>query len=328
MSWSRRGVLGALALSGCAPLGRFPFDVGASSQGPIEVRFFSVGCFLVRYGGASLLTDPFFSHLPLARVVRGPVVTDPAQVDPYLPQLRDVRAVVVGHSHYDHMLDLPYLSGSLAKDAQIYGSTSLVQQLAKSDVQRPMVSLNDVRASAFKRGRWQSAGGGRMRVLAIRSGHPDNIDGIHLFQKRVTEPVREAPTKAHDYQEGETLAFLVDWLDRGRIAARVYVQTSSRGLPDGLFPKSIRDEAPIDVALLAMDCARAEASGGPSILPWLDARTVFFCHWGDFFRPKHKTPWEGVKVKLPKLKRELPSPPGRDWRFPAWDSVHRVPLRL
>ncbi len=324
---SRRALLlAAPGLAGCASLGRFPFDgelVDPSADG-VHVRFYSVGCFLVRRGDVALLTDPFWSHLPLGRVASGVVRPDPASVAPVLPALAPVRAITVGHGHYDHVLGLPEAAFAAAPDARIFAGRTVQHTFAPEHLPRPIVPVNSLAASHDQPGTWQEAPG--LRILPIRSGHPDNIPGIHLFQKRLTEDRITPPLRAHDYQEGDTFAFLVDFLDGERIAYRVYVQTSSRGHPDGYFPHELLDH-PVDLALLAMDCANIEAREGASIIDFLSPRDVLFCHWGDFFRRKDRTPWEGVKVKLPWVKRQLPSTEQTRFLFPAWGSDFRFDLR-
>ena len=163
-------------------------------------------------------------------------------------------------------------------------------------------------------------------MLPIVSGHPDNIPGIHLFRRSLSEDWQSPPTRAGHYQEGATLAFLVDWLEAGRVACRVYVQSSSRGLPDGAFPQEILRERGVDVALLAMDCARAQANGRESIQDRLRPRRIFFCHYGDFFRRKDQPRREGVKVNMRRLHRLLPGSDRTEVLFPAWDSVFRFDL--
>jgi hypothetical protein len=315
---SRRSLLAAAPwLAGCASLGRFPFDgeaVDPTASG-VHVRFYSVGCFLVRRGDVALLTDPFWSHLPLGQVASGIVRPDPEALADVLPELASVRAVTVGHGHYDHVLGLPAAAPHTAPDARIFASRTVRHTFAPEDLGRAIVEVNDVAASDTDAGRWQTAPG--LRVLPIRSGHPDNIPGIHLFQRRLTEDRATAPERASHYQEGDTFGFLVDFLEGDDVAFRVYVQTSSRGHPDGFVPESVLS-TPVDLALLAMDCANIEARTGESIIDLLRPSTVLFCHWGDFFRPKDRTPFEGVKVKLPRSRRQLISTEETRFLFPAW----------
>ena len=53
-----------------------------------------VGCTLIEFGGVGVLTDPFWSHLPVGQVLFGEVVPDPDQIEPMLPPTLDhVQAV-------------------------------------------------------------------------------------------------------------------------------------------------------------------------------------------------------------------------------------------
>ncbi|MCB9682149.1 MAG: MBL fold metallo-hydrolase [Alphaproteobacteria bacterium] len=331
-TWSRRAVLGALASAGCsARLGQFPFDGALAALGgagdDLEVVFFSVGCFLVRWRDVAVLTDPFFTHVPLAQAGFGKVIPDPRAADPVRPALPDVRAVLVGHAHYDHCLDLPSVVDGLHPDAVLVGSPTAAHTFAPLHLARPWLPIGDALATVDRPGRWLDLAQGRLRVLPILSGHPDNIPGIHLYRRQLDADRVTPPVKASHFQEGLTLAYLVDWLDdAGAITFRVYVETSSTGPPAGLAPPEVFAERPADVALLAMDCATFHARGEPSILDHLDARQVVFCHWGDFFRPKDAEPREGVKVDLPAVRAELRGREGGDrFLFPRWGGSFRFP---
>jgi len=313
---------GAATVSGsCASLRHFPFDEGQrEDSGALEVHFFSVGCFLVRHAGLSLLTDPFFTHIPLWRAATGRVVPDPEQVNPYRSQLSDVQAITVGHGHYDHLLDLSEVAGDVSPSAQVVASPTVAHTFAPLDLPLAFVDAAANPAREDHAGSWVEVVPGRLRVLPIEGGHPDNIPGIHLFRKLLDEDRVGPPERAHHYQEGATFAFLVDWLHEGEVTCRVYVQTSSRGLPDGAFPLEILQERRVDVALLAMDCANAEAAGRETIQERIKPRRIFFCHYGDFFRTKDQPRRETVKIDLEKTRRLVTSNEEREVLFPAWDS--------
>ena len=109
-------------------------------------------------------------------------------------------------------------------------------------------------------------------------------------------------------------------MSEAEVTCRVYVQTSSRGLPDGAFPLAILEDRPVDVALLAMDCANAEAAGRETIQDRIKRRRIFFCHYGDFFRTKAQPRRETVKIDLKKTRQLVTSNEQRTILFPAWDS--------
>ncbi len=326
---SRRNLLGStlLGLIGCgAPLRRFPFDQGdpQPTGSGLQVDFYGVTCFRLKWNNTAVLVDPFWTYLPLLKVGFGKTPSDPRQVDPYIEQLGDVQSVLVGHSHYDHVLDLPYVAEHLAPNTTVFCNQTLVHTLAPLNLPLQWQAMNQHRATSEQAGRWFLANDGKVRVMAIASGHPNNYAFFHMWPNKIHKDRNKPPTRASHFQEGITLAFLVDFLqpDGKTIAHRVYVQTSSRGHPDGFFPKRIVEERSVDVALLGMDCANIEASGAPSIIDFIEPKTVLFCHWENFFRDKSKPPREIVKVNLGSLKQHFDTDDRFDYRFPGWDTRH------
>jgi L-ascorbate metabolism protein UlaG (beta-lactamase superfamily) len=328
----RRGFLTGFsaALAGCgASLKRFPFDLSRNVSGGagLEVIYFGVACFVLRWRGTAVLVDPFFTNIPALQVGFGRTESDPGQVDPHLPLLSDVESVLVGHAHYDHVLDLPYVTPHLQPETAVFGSRTLSHTLAPLNLPLTLHSVNDSAATADTMGQWLSANRGRVRVLPIASGHPNNYAFIHVWTDRLREDRQTVPTRANHFQEGETFAFLIDLLDDDgtTIVHRIYVQTSSRGFPDGFFPDSVLDERSVDVALLAMDCANIESSGARSIIDFIEPKTVLFCHWDNFFRTKDKPPREIVKVNMRALHRWFESDPRSEYLFPGWNGRFQFP---
>ena len=89
--------------------------------------------------------------------------------------------------------------------------------------------MNEVAATPERAGAWKLSACGTMRILPILSGHPSQYAFVHLWRERLESDRVRAPKYASDFQEGITLAFLIDFLRAGRVAKRVYVQTSSTG---------------------------------------------------------------------------------------------------
>lgn len=329
-SYSRRFFMtGLLSLTACRrSLKSFAFSPASPAQEGLAITYFSVGCTKIRLGNRSILTDPFFSHLSALQVAFGEINSDPEQYTPYLNQIDGVDAVLVGHSHYDHTLDLPVVAPRLASHAKIFGSQTLKHTYAASTLPRPIVPVNALLATPNRHGKWCFIPEQHIRILPIQSGHPNQYLFVHLYtEKRTTDRVTP-PSRSDDYQEGITIAYLIDFLDpqTGEIQARVYVQTSSTGFPTGSFPKDILEEHPVQVAILGMDCANIKAKNKPSIIDFLNPRAVVFCHWEDFFRPKSKEPKSIVRVDMHRLKEALPSTEERQYIFPFWDRTYSFPV--
>ena len=315
---------GVTGLIGCGgSLKHFPFDLGDNPSTGLQITYYSVGCYRIKLDEIAILTDPFWSHLPFLQVAFGKSVTDPKQFTPYIDQLRSVEIVLVGHSHYDHVMDLEAAAPHLAPQAKIYGGKTLKHIYAATDIPRPIIPVNDKLATLEKAGTWIYNETKTVRFLPIYSNHPTQYLFFHLYKNTLHKDAKHPPKHVSDYQEGATIAYLIDYLDtqNEEIRCRIYVQTSTTGYPAGFFPQSIIDERSVDVALLSMDCANIKVDGKKqSIIDYINPKAVVFCHWEDFFRPKSLPPREIVKVNMAKLKKHLPSTDSTRYIFPNWDT--------
>lgn len=327
-----KSVTAALGLGCGGSLKHFPFDTmnTAFPTLGLELSFYGVGCFGFRYNGVQVLTDPFFTYLPLRTVAVGKVLPDPEQVDPYLDNFTDVKAMLVGHAHYDHNLDLPYIAKTLNEDCFVLGSKTLRHTFAPNNLPTPFVDMNDKVASKTKLGQWWVHPSKKFRVLPIVSAHPNQYLFFHLYKEEVNADRTTIPSKVHHYQEGMTFAFLLDFFpedanaDNAKPSVRIYIQSSSTGFPMGAFPKEILEEKEIDVACLAMDCANLKMKGETTVIDEYPAKTTFFCHYEDFFRRKDQVPREIVKVDLPAAKEFFSDVSNKEFLFPIADSVFNL----
>ena len=314
-------------MGGCASsLQKFPFDnqVNIGEMG-LEIQFYGVGCFRISYRGIDVLSDPFFSYLPFRQVAFGKIKSDPKQVDPYVEQLKNVQLVVVGHNHYDHNLDLDYITPHLHEKAIIVGSKTMKHTFAPNLLERDIIDVNSYVTSHSKMGQWFEHPSGKIRILPILSEHPNQYLFFHLFTKSLTKDRDSIPSRAHHYQEGLTFAFLIDFLgNHKKIQRRIYLQTTSTGFPKGFFPAEVLEEHPVDVALLSMDCANLSMSGKYSILDFVPSPYVFFCHYENFFRSKDKIPKEIVKVDLSQSRAFFKNTSQTRYFFPAFDSTFHL----
>src|SRR5512139_1802369 len=88
-----------------------PLDAPAAIE-PLRVTSLGVQGFALAYGDELVLTAPMFTRQSGFLVTIGaPLDIDTAAVDTGLAELPldKLRAVVSGHAHYDHLLDVPYI---------------------------------------------------------------------------------------------------------------------------------------------------------------------------------------------------------------------------
>ena len=97
-----------------------PVDLPAG----LELQWLGTAGFRLTMDGTTILIDPYLSRAPMGDVVRRRALhSDPELVDRLIPA---ADAVLVGHGHFDHAVDVPHLAAT--HGCTVYGSTS-VQRL-------------------------------------------------------------------------------------------------------------------------------------------------------------------------------------------------------
>ena len=93
----------------------------------LELEWLGTAGYRMTYGGHTLLIDPYLSRVPLKAVLRrAPALADPATHAALLDTpMGTVVGILVGHTHFDHAIDVPALARTL--DAPVYGSDSLAR---------------------------------------------------------------------------------------------------------------------------------------------------------------------------------------------------------
>ncbi|MCX4246729.1 MBL fold metallo-hydrolase [Paraliomyxa miuraensis] len=288
-------------------------DGGSTSTGepppvpipPLEVEFLGVGGVALRVGEVSTLTAPLYSNPSLLETTFGSIEPRIDVIDAYLPldRVQDVAAILVGHGHYDHLMDVPYVWTKTA-DAMIYGNLSAARLLAGFDEVPParVAVLNDPRAPLVDRrscteadpctgvpagieGAWVPVPGAPIRLRALCSSHPPQFLGVIHFGEGCMEQEQTEPlATAAQWREGATLSYLVDFLDpRGVPLYRIYYQDAPADPPLGLPVPELLDEHRVDLAILTVGTFEAVMEHPEAAIAALDPRYVLAVHWENFF---------------------------------------------
>ena len=87
----------------------------------LELQWLGTAGFRLTYEGTTILIDPYLSRSGLRRTLSSaPLRSDPAVLDRHIAA---ADAVLVGHTHFDHAVDVPAIAGT--HGAQVYGSSSV-----------------------------------------------------------------------------------------------------------------------------------------------------------------------------------------------------------
>ena len=96
---------------------------GSSTIGGVTVRWLGTAGFALTCDGTTILIDPYVTRLPLGAFLgRHPVASDERAVARWIDR---ADAILVGHTHFDHALDVPAIARRFG--CKVYGSSSSAQ---------------------------------------------------------------------------------------------------------------------------------------------------------------------------------------------------------
>jgi L-ascorbate metabolism protein UlaG (beta-lactamase superfamily) len=325
----RRTILCALVLLGSAAAGACRVSPthgprpGGACDGcadRVSVKYLGSGGVLLRHGGDAILTGPLFSN-PDALQVLGlaPLRSDTAVIDRRMAAIfRDtggIAAVLVGHSHYDHLLDVPYVAEKYVPGVPIYGNHTMAFILASWPGRDRLRVVDSVAGDSTVEGRWiyPKAEGPRatgtradstVRFMAIRTVHPAHVIlagvPIHYYRRDLPGPALEIPSNAWDWAEGPLFAFVIDFLDdAGRVVFRAHYSDAPAWGANGMPPRSLQG---FDLALLCVggsNTVQQDDSIPLALLDRIHPRAAFLIHWENFFEPQTDHPRALFNLDVP-----------------------------
>jgi L-ascorbate metabolism protein UlaG (beta-lactamase superfamily) len=258
----------------------------------VDIRYLGAAGLYLRWGEDSILLGPYFSNPNLFRVLVGRWGMDRAAIDRGLAGLpvSDVEAILAGHSHYDHIGDLPAILG-MADHAHVFANRTGVHALA------PYVAN---RSTAFedhaKDWVWITGVKGErrpIRFFAVPSEHAPQVDH-YLWAggpplKQDWKQSWDGHRRFHDLKAGQPFALVIDLVssDLKEVRYRIYYQDAANRQGIG-EPPAFADGHPFDLAVLCI-ASYDKAPGQPAaILRALHPRHVLVTHYDDFFRPQDR----------------------------------------
>ncbi len=278
----------------------------------LQLQFLGAGGVYLRNGSQALLGDPFFSNPPISDwVLMRSLQVRTDIIDRYLPDLTPVRAILVAHVHHDHAMDIPYIAAKTDPDVQIYGSDTLRNTLYSAIEPERLQALNASAAGPDAPGEWLNINQ-QLRILPIRSGHAPHLFGKVFNSDAVTLPLLRVPDTLMEWESGQALSFVIDFLQAGQPRFRVYYQSSAADAPDGLPPPwLLEDGKGVDLALLGVANHGRLQEFPVALLQALQPDRVVLLHWEVFWDEYSQTqtqplPGLGLMELAQKIEQALP----------------------
>lgn len=172
-----------------------PLPAGLAADAPLlDIQYLGTAGFVISDGGRTLVLDPYVSRPGLLTTLTRPLVPDTALIRRLIPKADDV---LIGHSHYDHILDGPDLCKQTG--ARLIGSRATFQVGLAAGLPPTQMVATDGHEDI-------SSGSWTVRGLPSRHG---KIFGRIPFPGDMTAPP-PWPPRMSDLRHGLVLNWLVD----------------------------------------------------------------------------------------------------------------------
>ncbi len=264
-----------------------PADALRDNPTQLSLRWLGTAGFELRYRGAVLLIDPYVTRPSLLRCLR-PVRPDWRAIYRYITS---AQAIAVGHSHFDHALDVPAIAQHTG--ATVLGSSSTMALCRYAGVSaRQLVAIEPAQSETINKRI------GPFELAFALSRHSPLALGQVPFAGDIRDDSRP-PRFIHQYRCGSVLRITI------RVAGRTIDHLGSAALPQG--PPA---GEPSDLLLLTASGWHTSTQLPERVIAQLAPRHVVLSHWDDFFRslrrPVRQLPGLRLAELVDRLKRADP----------------------
>lgn len=249
----------------------------------LELEWLGTAGYRLTVDEQTLLIDPYLTRVPLSAVFRrAPTRADRALHSRYLGSARNVVGILVGHTHFDHAIDVPELARSL--NTKAFGSSSLVQLMTLHGLKERAVEVQPHRTYEL----------GPFAVRFVPSLHSKLLLGYKVpFDGALTcDHLDKLSPSA--YRCGPVYGIQIE-----AAGTSLYHQGSANLLDD---------EVPtggVDIFLAGIAGRSFTENYWRRILPRLDPAVVVANHYDDFFRPLAAPLGFSTNVNLAALPEEI-----------------------
>jgi L-ascorbate metabolism protein UlaG (beta-lactamase superfamily) len=229
----------------------------------LELEWLGVAGYRLSYEGHTIFIDPYLSRVPLSSVLRRvPALADPALHERFLRPSGRVVGVLVGHTHFDHAVDVPAIARRY--DCQAYGSSSLVSLMRLHGLGERAVGVEPDRRYEL----------GPFTVTFVPSVHSKLLLGLAVpFDGELTCEHLDALSPSA-YRCGQVWGIHIEVAGMS-----FYHQGSANLIDEALHHRGV------DVFLAGIAGRGFTRDYWARILPRLQPRTILASHFDDFFRP-------------------------------------------
>lgn len=229
----------------------------------LDLAWLGVAGYRLTYEGVSVYVDPYVSRVSLRDTLRGrPALPDPALIERHIRPPGEVAGVLVGHTHFDHAIDVPAIARRF--DCSAYGSDSLAR----------LMGLHGERARAVEVEAHRRYELGPFVVTFVPSLHSKLLLGHRVPYDGELTCEHLDGLKPGAYRCGQVYGIRIEVG-----GAVLYHQGSAN-----LIEEEIREPG-VDVFLAGIAGRSFTPDYWGRIIRALEPRVIVASHFDDFFRP-------------------------------------------
>lgn len=300
----------------------------AYSSQRLKFKYLGSGGYFFSNGQTSFLIDPFFSPYGMVPLNLKKIGTQAENVEIGLQDIKDelresCEAIFVTHSHYDHLLDVPYVFNNYldTAKAKIYGSESTKIIITNVVDSGRIEVINKNITTQTKVGQWTYLSDSSIRIMPIKTEHAPHHKGIFsvmLYDGEALPPDKYenynsdlAKMRVTKWKKGDVYAFLIDFMHEGRIDFRTYLLSSSSSPPNGLIAEEVLMEHKVDLALLGAASFDNVENYPEGIISYIQPEKIIMLHWEDLFKPYMDDPPRFIRANnfkelIPRINEVFP----------------------
>ncbi len=256
---------------------RLTIDNIPAPEESIRVTWLGTAGAFITDGKTGILIDPYVSRFGMTRVALGlPLNPDRDRIKKWADKIgkEQITAVIVSHSHFDHVADAPYFA--LEADVPLIGTESTVNVGRGAGMtERKLIAVKPE----------QNIQIGDFNVKFLESVHGPALLGRVPYQGTIDKPL-VPPAKAGDYRLGGVFSLLITH-PYGTI-----IHHGSAGFKQGMY-----DNVTADVLLLGIAGRGDTEQYLENVVLKTKAQLVIPVHTDNFFKPIE----DGISL-LPMLK--------------------------
>ncbi|XID74142.1 MBL fold metallo-hydrolase [Alkanindiges sp. WGS2144] len=247
----------------------------------LEISYLGTAGFVLKSAGRIIVLDPYVSRPSLWTTLTQPLVPDVTLVEHLIPEADDV---LIGHAHYDHILDAPQLCRSTG--ARLIGSSATMMVGRAAGL--PEVQLRETQGREdIECGSWQ--------VRGLPSLHGKAAFGRVPLPGDMTAPP-PWPPRFYQLKHGLVLNWLVDTgaLKVVHIDSADFIEEELAGIQ-------------ADIVCLCAIGRQYRPDYVKDVVRLLNPKWIIPCHWDTMMTPIHDMPDLLPQVDMPGMIEEIHS---------------------